>query len=56
MSDEYKKGFYWATFVERQIGLVEDDEIWFVGYYEPVPLSGCTDLSLIIDPMEESDE
>ena len=51
---DFEDGWYWAYYDGlRQIGLVEDGEIWFVGRYEPVPLSECEDISLIIDPLGE---
>ena len=51
---DFDNGWYWADYDGlRQIGLAEDGEVWFVGYYEPVPLSECEDISLIIDPMGE---
>jgi hypothetical protein len=50
---DYEAGWYWADYDGlRQIGIAEDGEVWFVGYYEPVPLSECEDISLITDPKE----
>ena len=50
---DYEDGWYWADYGGvRQIGIAEDGEVWFVGYYKPVPLSDCSDISLITDPLD----